>query len=141
MLNFLQTIINPIEGVKMQDSSKLILIVEDEPPLSEILKDHFENEGFRIIVAKDGEEGLGLALSKKPDMILLDINLPKLNGLDMLKQLRTYEAGKSIPAIALTNLNDTKEVNEALASGVSDFLVKADWSIADVVESVRRKLT
>ena len=141
MLNFLQTIINPIEGVKMQDSSKLILIVEDEPPLSEILKDHFENEGFRIIVAKDGEEGLGLALSKKPDMILLDINLPKLNGLDMLKQLRTYEAGKSIPAIALTNLNDTKEVNEALASGVSDFLVKADWSIADVVDSVRRKLT
>ena len=141
MLNFLQTIINPIERVKMQDSSKLILIVEDEPPLSEILKDHFENEGFRIIVAKDGEEGLGLALSKKPDMILLDINLPKLNGLDMLKQLRTYEAGKSIPAIALTNLNDTKEVNEALASGVSDFLVKADWSIADVVDSVRRKLT
>lgn len=141
MLNFLQTIIKPIERVKMQDSSKLILIVEDEPPLSEILKDHFENEGFRIIVAKDGEEGLGLALSKKPDMILLDINLPKLNGLDMLKQLRTYEAGKSIPAIALTNLNDTKEVNEALASGVSDFLVKADWSIADVVESVRRKLT
>lgn len=141
MLNFLQTIINPIERVKMQDSSKLILIVEDEPPLSEILKDHFENEGFRIIVAKDGEEGLGLALSKKPDMILLDINLPKLNGLDMLKQLRTYEAGKSIPAIALTNLNDTKEVNEALASGVSDFLVKADWSITDVVESVRRKLT
>lgn len=140
MLNFLQTIINPIEGVKMQDSSKLILIVEDEPPLSEVLQDHFENEGFRIIVAKDGEEGLMLALSKKPDMILLDINLPKLNGLDMLKQLRTYEAGKSIPAIALTNLNDTKEVNEALASGVSDFLVKADWSIADVVDSVRRKL-
>jgi two-component system phosphate regulon response regulator PhoB len=124
----------------MQDGSKLILIVEDEPPLSDVLKDHFENEGFRIIVAKDGEEGLMLALSKKPDMILLDINLPKLNGLDMLKQLRTYEVGKSIPAIALTNLNDTKEVNEALASGVSDFLVKADWSIADVVDSVRRKL-
>lgn len=124
----------------MEDTSKLILIVEDEAPLSDILRDHFELEGFHIIVAKDGEEGLGLALSKKPDMILLDIMLPKLSGLDMLKRLRTYDAGKSIPVIVLTNLNDAKEVNEALASGVSDFLVKADWAIADVVESVRRKL-
>lgn len=124
----------------MQDSSKLILIIEDETPLSDILRDHFELEGFQIIVAKDGEEGLRLALDKKPDIILLDIMLPKLNGLDMLKQLRTYEAGKSIPVIVLSNLNDAKEVNEALASGVGDFLVKADWAIADVVDSVRRKL-
>lgn len=123
------------------DEGQKILIVEDDEPLSDVLQERFENEGFRVIVAKNGVDGLLLALDEKPAIILLDIVMPKLGGLDMLKQLREYEAGKNIPVIILTNLSDSKEVHEALANGVRDYMVKADWAIADVVESVRKLLT
>lgn len=124
----------------MQDADQLILIVEDDEPLSDVLKERFENEGFRVSVAKNGVDGLLVALEKHPAIILLDIIMPQLGGLDMLKQLRGYEAGKDIPVIVLTNLSDSKEVHEALANGARDYLVKADWAISDVVESVRKQL-
>lgn len=124
----------------MQSVRQRILIVEDEGPLSEVLKERFENEGFDVLIAKDGIEGLDMALHKKPDLILLDIIMPKLGGLDMLKQLRAQEAGKTVPVVVLTNLSDSKEVHEALTYGARDFLVKADWAISDVVESVRKQL-
>lgn len=124
----------------MSDKLYKILIVEDEVALADVLKDRFENEGFDVTMAGDGVEGLMLALDKLPDIILLDIVLPKLSGLDMLKQLRAYGAGKNIPVIVLTNVSDSKEVHEALANGARDFLVKADWAIADVVQSVRQQL-
>ncbi len=124
----------------MADKRHKILIVEDEEALSEILQDRFENEDFEVFVAKDGAEGLKLALDKKPDVILLDILLPKLDGLSMLKNLRTYEQGKNIRVIVTTNVNDSKEVHEALALGARDFLVKSDWVLSDLVESVRNQL-
>lgn len=117
-----------------------ILVIEDEGPLSELLKDRFEDEGFKVTVANDGEKGLALALSEKPDIILLDIIMPRLNGLSMLKQLRSHEAGKTVPVIVLTNLSDPESVKEALAHGAYDILVKADWSIGDIVQAVREKL-
>lgn len=124
----------------MHEEQHTILIVEDETALSDVLKDRFENEGFRVFVAKDGAAGLLMAVDKRPDIILLDIVMPKVGGLDMLKQLRSYEVGKDIPVIVLTNVNDSKEVHEALASGARDFLVKADWSIADITDTVRKHL-
>lgn len=117
-----------------------ILIVEDEDSLSEVLKERLENEGFDVTIAHDGAEGLIVALDQQPDAILLDIIMPKLDGLSMLKQLRTYDAGKIIPVIVMTNLSDSKEVHEALASGARDFLVKSDWAIADLVASIRKQL-
>lgn len=122
----------------MSDKRHKILIVEDEKALNEVLKERFENEGFDVRVAQDGAEGLLLALEKPPDVILLDIVLPKVGGLDMLKKLRTYELGKNIPVVVLTNLSDTKQVHEALEHGARDFLVKADWVLSDVVENVRK---
>lgn len=122
----------------MSDNQHKILIIEDEKALYEVLKERFENEGFEVHVAHDGAEGLLLALEKQPDVILLDIVLPKVGGLDMLKKLRTYDVGKTIPVVVLTNLSDTKQVHEALASGARDFLVKADWVLSDVVENVRK---
>jgi DNA-binding response OmpR family regulator len=124
----------------MADKRYKILIVEDDQSLSEVLKDRFENEGFDVFVAKDGAEGLIMALDKKPDVILLDILMPKLDGLSMLKKLRTYEQGKNIRVIVTTNVNDSKEVHEALALGARDFLVKSDWVLADLVDSVRNQL-
>src|ERR1700747_143406 len=101
----------------MADKRYKILIVEDEQALSEILRDRFENEGFDVVVANDGTQGLLMALEKEPDVILLDILMPKLDGLSMLKQLRTYEKGKNIRVIVTTNVNDSKEVHDALALG------------------------
>jgi DNA-binding response OmpR family regulator len=124
----------------MGDTRHKILIVEDDEPLADVLKDRFENEGFDVIVATDGVQGLLLALEKQPDVVLLDIVMPKLDGLTMLKNLRTYERGKDIRAIVMTNLSDSKEVHEALANGAHDFLVKSDWPIGDIVDSVRRQL-
>lgn len=124
----------------MDNKRHKILIVEDEGPLSEVLKDRFENENFEVYVAKDGAEGLLMALEKEPDVILLDIIMPKVDGLTMLKNLRTYERGKAIRVVVMTNVSDSKEVHEALALGAGDFLVKSDWVIADLVASVRHQL-
>ena len=118
-----------------------ILIVEDEEVLLGVLKDRFENEGFDVFVARDGAQGLLTALEKQPDVILLDIIMPKLDGLAMLKDLRTRERGKNIRVIVMTNVNDSKEVHEALANGAHDFLVKSDWVISDLVASVRHQLS
>lgn len=124
----------------MTNKRHKILIVEDEEALLEILRDRFENEAFDVFVAKDGTQGLSIALEKEPDVILLDILLPKLDGLSMLKKLRTYEKGKNILVIVTTNVNDSKEVHEALALGARDYLVKSDWILSDLVESVRNQL-
>jgi DNA-binding response OmpR family regulator len=124
----------------MSDRRNTILIVEDEEVLRGVLKDRFENEDFDVIVAKDGEEGLLTALEKQPDVILLDIIMPKMDGLAMLKKLRTYDRGKNVRVVVMTNVNDSKEVHEALANGARDFLVKSDWVIADLVTSVRNQL-
>ena len=124
----------------MADQRYKILIVEDEEALSEVLKDRFDNEGFEVLVARDGEAGLKLALSRHPDIVLLDIIMPKLDGLTLLKRLRESDQGKNIRVVVLTNVNDSKEVHEALSLGARDFLVKSDWMISDLVESVRNQL-
>ncbi len=124
----------------MSDQRAKILIVEDEEALREVLKERFENEGFDVFTAKDGAQGLMLALDKLPDVILLDIIMPKVDGLTMLKNLRTYERGKNIRVIVTTNVNDSKEVHEALSYGAHDYLVKADWILSDLVASVRKQL-
>lgn len=121
-------------------SQRKILIVDDEAPLAQILSDKFVQEGFAVKQAGDGQQGLALALDWHPDMILLDIIMPKMDGMTMLHQLRTQEAGKKIPVILLTNLSDTDKIYDAMANGVFDFLVKANWSIDDIVREVKAKL-
>ena len=119
---------------------KKILIVEDEPSLLNILNDKFSSEGFEVAMAKNGKEGLDLALSGKPDLILLDILMPVMDGLTMAKKLRADEKGKTVPIIILTNLSDYKNAAEAMESGIYDFLIKADWKMDDLVKKVREKL-
>lgn len=124
----------------MEAPLKTILIVEDEKPLNEILSERFENEGFKVIRANDGKEALAIALEKKPDLILLDVMMPSMGGLSMLKVLRGHESGKNIPVIILTNLNDTETINDALAGGAYDILIKSDIEVRDIVENVRNRL-
>lgn len=123
----------------MKDKKK-ILIVEDEIPLLDALKDRLTREGFDILQARDGKQGLELALSEHPDLILLDILLPVMDGITIFKKLHADIWGKDAKVIVLTNLSDNKNVADAIAMGSHDFLVKSDWKIEDVVKVVRDKL-
>ncbi|OGD38456.1 hypothetical protein A3J02_02290 [Candidatus Azambacteria bacterium RIFCSPLOWO2_02_FULL_46_11] len=123
------------------DQGKTILIVEDDRALSLTLKDNFEKEGFGIILAKDGVEGLKFALEQKPDLILLDIVMPNMDGMTMMRKLRDDVRGKKVPIILLTNL----EADDAIMKGVirdepSYYLVKANWKMEDVIEKVKERL-
>jgi len=119
---------------------KKILIVDDERTLVEILKNKFNKSGFQIVVAYDGEEGLKKIKEEKPDLVLLDVVMPKMDGITMLQVLRQGKLNQDTPVILLTNLDDAGRVAEAAKLGVYDFLVKADWHIDDVVKKVREKI-
>lgn len=119
---------------------KKILIVEDDVTLSKAVSYEFEQENFEVFVAYDGEEGLKIAEQSQPDLILCDINMPKMDGLTMLKNLRTTEWGKNIPVMMLTNLSDEQKVMEALSQQAFYYLVKSDWDLSQIVAKVKEKL-
>jgi DNA-binding response OmpR family regulator len=120
--------------------AKKILIIEDEAALRMALVEKFSGEGFEVVTADNGEDGLALAISFMPDLILLDIILPKMNGFGVLSQLSKKEATKNIEVMILTNLSETGNVGEMVQRGVSDYLVKADWTLDDLLEKVKNKL-
>lgn len=119
---------------------KQVLIVEDEALLLQALVEAFNAERFIALGATNGEEGLEVALQKHPDIILLDIVMPKMDGLTMLKRLREDAWGKNVPVIILTNLSDYNSVATALSAGVHEFLVKSSWEIDKVIAAVRKRL-
>jgi DNA-binding response OmpR family regulator len=119
---------------------KKILIVEDETTLLEVLEKKFTKEKFQVLLAKNGLEGLDIALSEHPDMILLDIVMPVMDGLTMLEKLRQDSWGRNAHVILLTNLADTDQVASATNLRVFDYLVKSNWKIEDVVKKVKEKI-
>lgn len=124
----------------MPDTQKTILIVEDEASMLAALRDKFSREGFVILEAKNGQEGLNGALTNHPDLILLDIIMPIMDGMTMLDKLRQDPWGKSVPVILLTNLSEADKVAASLRQGVYDYLVKSDWKLEDIVKKVKTKL-
>jgi len=124
----------------MSTQNKKILVVEDETPLRQAIFDKFEREGFQTFQGKDGGEGLEIALKEHPDIILLDIIMPNVDGLSMLKSLRKDSWGANAQVLLLTNLNDAEYVATAMENGVFDFLVKSDWKLDDLVIRVKEKL-
>jgi DNA-binding response OmpR family regulator len=120
-----------------------VLIVEDEEIMRKALVEVFQREGFEVEGAGDGEDGLALAMSTKPDIILLDIMMPKKDGISMLKDLRQDEWGAHVKVILLTNVSDVAKIAEAMESGIGesyDYLVKTDWKLEDVVSKVKMRL-
>jgi len=125
----------------MSDNTKKILIVEDEDAMRHALAEKFRHSGFNVITAPDGEAGLEVANKEKPDLIMLDILMPKMDGISLTKNIREGSSwGNQVPIIMLTNLTDPDSVSEVAAFGVFDFLVKTDWKLSDVVDLVRAKL-
>ena len=117
-----------------------ILVVEDENSLNKALIDKFSHSGFSTLQAKNGQEGFEMATQKHPDLILLDIVMPRMDGITMLKKLRQDEWGKKVEVIMLTNLNEVEKISEAVSQGSYDYLVKTDWKLDAVVEKVKEKL-
>ena len=121
--------------------NKKILVVEDETPLRNAVTDILTFEGFTVLQAKNGQEGLDIALKEHPDLILLDLMMPIMDGLTMLEKLRQDTVfGKTAAVILLTNINDPEKVAMATEAGSYDFLVKSDWNIEDVVKKIKGRL-
>ena len=119
---------------------KRILIVEDDRGLSNILHDIFTKEGFKVSVAFDGETGLSKALSELPHLIILDIQIPRMRGTELLKKLRENSDGAKIHVIAVTNLDDEETVSKILEGNVTNYFVKADLNLSDVIAKTKEIL-
>jgi CheY-like chemotaxis protein len=117
-----------------------ILIVEDDTSGARALSEKLGREGYEIFFARDGHDGLESALEKHPDLVLLDIIMPRMDGLTMLKELRLDEWGRDVPVILLTNLNDDKSITAGKESGVRDYLVKTNWTMSDLLDVIRLRL-
>lgn len=127
----------------MKQSKPKILLVEDETSLWQMLVRKLTIEGFNVITAQDGKEGLKKAISMSPDLILLDILLPVMDGLTMLKKLReTSDYGKKVPVIIMTNLSASDEeiIEKVAQTEPVYYFVKADMSINDLIKKMREYL-
>lgn len=126
----------------MQEQKKIILIVEDETAMINLLTDTLKEHGFDTIKAENGEEGLSLALEKHPHLILLDIFMPKMNGLELMDKLRKNEWGKTVPVVILTNISpDNDETLQAIIQNKpAYYLMKADIQLTDIVEKIKEIL-
>lgn len=120
--------------------AKKILIVEDDELLAKTLHNSLKDEGYIVSIAYNGLEALSLAEEKKPDLILSDLNMPKMDGLSMLAKLRATVWGKNIKVVVLTNFNDEAKVLEALNHAVFSYLVKSDWDLDKIVLKIKEEL-
>lgn len=122
------------------EKTKTILVVDDETLVIRALTEKLSSEGFKVDSARDGEEALLKVKQTKPDLILLDIIMPKLDGISVLKKLKATSDTQDIPVIILTNLYDDQRVSEVLRSGGTDYLVKVEHTLSDIVKRVKDKL-
>ena len=117
-----------------------ILIVEDEEALRKVLQEKLERDGFETFAAKDGIEGWDMAKSQNPDIILLDLILPKRNGFDVLGMLKQDPELQNIPVFVLSNLAEDENLKKALRMGAEDYFVKSQHPINEIVEKVKDRL-
>ncbi len=121
---------------------KKILIVDDEEAIQRAISDAFENQEFTILTASNGEEGLAVSLKEHPDLILLDILMPKMDGMIMLQKLRQDDWGKGAPVIILTNVspNANSIIYSVVQNEPAYYLVKSDVKLEGIVEKVKEVL-
>lgn len=119
---------------------KRILLIEDDPFLVEIYATKFKESGFVIEVAKDGNQAISMLQESKPDLVLLDIVMPKMDGFEFLRRIKKSSDLMNIPAVFLTNLGQKEEVEKGLKLGAVDYLVKAHFTPSEVVERVKKIL-
>lgn len=114
-----------------------ILIVEDEAPARLAVKDKLEGGGYYVLQAANGQEALDIAVKEHPDLILLDVVMPVMDGLTMLRNLRKDDWGKTAKVIMLTNLSDPEKEEETSKSGVFGYFVKSNWKLSDLLSAIK----
>ena len=117
-----------------------ILIVEDEPFLLDMYKMKFKQDGFEVISAVDGEEAIKISRSEKPNIILLDIMMPKINGFEVLENLKKNPITKLIPVLIFSNFSQKEEIKKGIALGAVDYFLKTNYTPAQVLEKVKNIL-
>lgn len=115
---------------------KKILFIEDEESLQKTMSDILTAAKYEMFSALDGEAGISAAKDKNPDLILLDLILPKKNGFEVLQELKKDPATKDIPIMVITNLEGSADIERALTLGATTYLVKANYSLQDIVAKI-----
>ena len=114
-----------------------ILLVEDDAVLAKVLYEELTEADFEVFQAYDGEVGLQLALEKRPDLVLLDVLLPKKNGFEVLEAMKKSPEASQIPVIMLTMLGSDEDIKKGLKLGATDYIVKSQHALPEIVEKVK----
>jgi CheY-like chemotaxis protein len=120
---------------------KVVLVVDDDITLLEMYVDRIKAEGAIVVEAKDGEDALQKVREDKPCVILLDIMMPKINGFDVLKQLKSDPETADVPVIILTALSDDQKRRQGLQLGADDYIVKSETLPIDVIEKIKKVIS
>jgi DNA-binding response OmpR family regulator len=139
MLNYLHMVDTP-EKDRPKKIAKVVLVIEDDTSLLNVLAYKISETGFEVLKARDGQEGLALALREQPDLILLDLLLPKLSGLNLLDNLRKDEKGKKIPVFILTNLTENDTIYKSITLNTAAYFIKSNSSLEHIATEVKNKL-
>lgn len=124
----------------MNNDTQKVLVVEDDKTINKLLVEKLNSRGYITLSARDGQTGIDMALKERPDLILLDILLPTKDGIEVLEELRQDEWGKVARVIVMTNLTQDDKFADVYKHGVSDYLVKTNWDLNDVVEKIQNTL-
>ncbi len=125
----------------METRKQKILVVEDDHALRQVLTDRLTEEGFEVLAAEDGEKGLSLAQLHHPALILLDIFMPRMDGITMLGKLRqSDEWGQKVFVMAVTNSADATTIATIAGFGSTEFLIKSDWGLEDIIARIKTHL-
>jgi len=119
---------------------KKILFIEDEMRLHKSFEEMFKTENFELISSYDGESGLRLAEETIPDLILLDLILPRKNGFEVLEEMKKNPRLSNIPVVVLSNLGGDQDIQRALSLGADVYLEKANYSLEDILEKIKEIL-
>jgi len=116
--------------------AKKILIIEDDKFLRKVIDKKLSKEGYLVIEAVDGEKGLKAVKDKKPDLVLLDLVLPEMDGFEVLDKMKKDPSLSNIPVIILSNLGEVKDIEKGLKMGAKDYLIKAHFTLGEIIERI-----
>lgn len=120
--------------------AKKILFIEDEEILLDLLEKKLTQEGYDVSIARDGQEGLEKMRDQKPDLILLDIVMPKMSGFEVMEEMRKDPDLKEIPVIVISNSGQPVELDKAKELGAKDWLIKTEFDPREVIEKVKKQI-
>ncbi|OHB10017.1 MAG: hypothetical protein A3G05_01860 [Candidatus Zambryskibacteria bacterium RIFCSPLOWO2_12_FULL_45_14] len=119
---------------------KKILVIDDDETFQKAISTKLELLTYQVVLASDGEEGLSKAVTEKPDLILLDIKMPKLDGLAFLKKLRANEGGLKIPVIITSNLSSIDKISEGVSLGIKGYILKSNETLDTITKEIAAAL-